>query len=102
MRDVRRYWSDRRTIEAGLPEFVWLVSGESAAVHVPAALAAGFLQAKTHRIATEGEARTETARAQAVNAQQKKTQLQRQGIAVVAVDGMGEEDRLPESDTIRA
>jgi hypothetical protein len=97
MRDIRRYWSDRRTIEASLPEFLWLAAGESTPVQVSAAVAAGLLQARTHRIATEEEVRRELVRARDVTTQQKRTQLRKHGIAVV-----GMPDAPSESDTIRA
>src|SRR5579862_8616755 len=97
MRDLRRYWMDRRAIEASLPEFVWVTCGDSAPVHVPATLAAGLLLAKTHRIATEEETQAEQARSRAVHLERKRARLEREGIAVVGVA-----ETRSESDTIRA
>lgn len=82
MRDVRRYWQEVRVIEAGLPEFVWLV-GDGPPVHVPAAQAALFLHAKSHRIAEDSEIAAHQAAEHEQDFQTRREQLRRQGVAVV-------------------
>jgi hypothetical protein len=84
VRDVRRYWQEVRSIRAGLPEFVWLVSAEdSPPVQVPAAQAAPLLHAKSHRIAEDVQIAAHQAAEQARDFEARREQLRRKGVAVV-------------------
>jgi len=84
MRDIRRYWSEVRTLEASLPEFVWLVDVEgSVPVEVPAGRAAQLLLAKTHREASEDELGVQREKEAAAAKALKRDMLRREGVAVV-------------------
>ena len=84
MRDIRRYWSEVRTLEASLPEFVWLVDVEgSVPVEVPAGRAAQLLLAKSHREASEDELGVQREKEIAAAKALKRDMLRREGVAVV-------------------
>ena len=84
MRDIRRYWSEVRALEASLPEFVWLVDVEgSAPVEVPAGRAAQLLLAKSHRLASEEELSVQRAKEVVAGKNRRREERRRQGIAVV-------------------
>jgi len=84
MRDIRRYWSEVRTLEASLPEFVWLVDVEgSVPVEVPAGRAAQLLLAKSHREASEDELGVQREKEVAAAKALKRDMLRREGVAVV-------------------
>ena len=84
MRDIRRYWSEVRTMEASLPEFVWLVDVEgSVPVEVPAGRAAQLLLAKSHREASEDELGVQREKEVAAAKALKRDMLRREGVAVV-------------------
>jgi hypothetical protein len=91
MRNVRRYWQEVRTIQASLPEFVWVVSVENPVegfaggciAQVAAAQAARLLHAGSHRLATEAEIEAHRADEEAARLLRVHARLERQGIAVV-------------------
>lgn len=87
MRDIRRYWKDVRALEAGLPEFVWLVDVEgSVPVEVAAGRAAQLLLAKSHRIASQDELSVQREIEAAALKQRHRESRRREGVAVVEVD----------------
>ena len=84
MRDIRRYWSDVRALEASLPEFVWLVDVDgSAPVEVTARNAAQLLLAKSHRLASEEELSIQRAEEMVLCKARQKDRRRREGVAVV-------------------
>lgn len=93
MPDLRRYWREIRTIEGTLHEPTWLVSLDDSVpgpqsrhvVEVSAAVGARFLQAKSHRLATQEE--IDAQRAKEVLARQIAIHdaLRQRGITVVAL-----------------
>jgi hypothetical protein len=93
MPDLKRYWQEIRTIASTLHEPTWLVSLDDPlpeshsrpVVEVSAAVAARFLQAKSHRLATQEE--IEAQRAQEALAKQIAIHdsLRKRGITVVAL-----------------
>jgi len=87
MRDLKRYWDDVRQIRAGLPEFVWVIEDDG--VHPPveagSEIAARLLQVRSHRLATEEEIRSLSARETALHRQRAQDRLRREGIAIVTV-----------------
>jgi hypothetical protein len=89
MRDIRRYWSEVRALQASLPEFVWLVDVDgSAPVEVSAERAAQFLLAKSHRVATEDELRIQREKETVERMDLLRDARRRKGIAlVVPVNG---------------
>jgi hypothetical protein len=84
-RDIRGYWREVRTIEAGLPEFVWLMSGGAAPVQVSAAIAAKLLHAKSHRLASEEEVERHRAEELATEKAYRLDQKHKKGVAVIPV-----------------
>lgn len=84
MRDIRRYWQEVRTLEASLPQFVWLVDVEgSAPVEVTAMRAAQLLLAKSHRVASDEEISVQRDRDIAASKEILQDRRRRNGIAVV-------------------
>lgn len=84
MRDIRRYWQEVRTLQATLPEFVWLVDVEgSAPVEVSAAHAAQLLLAKSHRVASEEELSIQRAKEIVAGKERQRAERRREGVAVV-------------------
>ena len=84
MRDIRRYWQEVRTLEASLPQFVWLVDVEgSAPVEVSAMRAAQLLLAKSHRVASDEEISVQRDRDIAASKEILQDRRRRNGIAVV-------------------
>ena len=84
MRDIRRYWQEVRTLEASLPQFVWLVDVEgSAPVEVTAMRAAQLLLAKSHRVASDEEISVQRDRGIAASKEILEDRRRRNGIAVV-------------------
>jgi len=85
MRDLRRYWKEVRSLEASLPEFVWLVDVEgSVPVEVGAERAAQLLLAKSHRVASEAELSVQREKEVAAGQQRKRDARRREGVAVVS------------------
>jgi hypothetical protein len=86
MRDLRRYWKEVRSLEASLPEFVWLVDVEgSVPVEVGAERAAQLLLAKSHRVASEQELSVQREKELAACQQRKRDARRREGVAVVSL-----------------
>jgi hypothetical protein len=86
MRDLRRYWKEVRSLEASLPEFVWLVDAEgSVPVEVGAGRAAQLLLAKSHRLASEEELSVQREKELAAGQQRKRDARRREGVAVVSL-----------------
>jgi hypothetical protein len=86
MRDLRRYWKEVRSLEASLPEFVWLVDVEgSVPVEVGAERAAQLLLAKSHRVASEAELSVQREKEVAAGQQRKRDARRREGVAVVSL-----------------
>jgi hypothetical protein len=84
VRDIRRYWQEVRTLEASLPQFVWLVDVEgSAPVEVTAMRAAQLLLAKSHRVASDEEISVQRDRDIAASKEILQDRRRRNGIAVV-------------------
>jgi hypothetical protein len=84
MRDIRRYWSDVRALEASLPAFVWLVDVDgSAPVEVTAHKAAQLLLAKSHRAASEEELSVQRVKEKVTRKALQKDRRRREGVAVV-------------------
>ena len=84
MRDIRRYWQEVRTLEASLPQFVWLVDVEgSPPVEVTAMRAAQLLLAKSHRVASDEEISVQRDRDIAASKEILQDRRRRNGIAVV-------------------
>jgi ribosomal protein L12E/L44/L45/RPP1/RPP2 len=87
-RDVRQYWRDVRALEAGLPEFVWLVGvGDivAAVTEAPAAVAARLLRAKSHRRATDDEVAAHQAREREANRAAREERMRKDGASLVVV-----------------
>ena len=90
MRDIRRYWSEVRALEASLPEFVWLVDVEgSDPVEVPAGRAAQLLLARSHRAASEEELRVQREKELVAGKDLRRDLRRREGVAVVGPSGGG-------------
>ncbi len=93
MADLRKYWQELRSIEAGLQEFVWLMSVANppkgqvggSMVQVAAALAAKLLYAKSHRLATDEETEAHLSQQEEIRRQTFQQRLRDKGIAVVPV-----------------
>ena len=93
MADLRKYWQELRAIEAGLDEFVWLMSVANPSkgqvggrmVQVAAALGAKLLYAKSHRLATDEETEAHLSRQDEIQRQAFQQRLRDKGISVVAV-----------------
>ena len=84
MRDIRRYWREVRALESTLPEFVWVVDVDgSAAVEVPAGLAAQLLLAKSHRMASEEELSIQRRKEVVASKELRRDTRRREGVAVV-------------------
>jgi len=84
VRDIRRYWSEVRALEASLPEFVWLVDVEgSDPVEVTAKRAAQLLLAKSHRPASDEELSVQRAKEIAAGKNRQRQERRRKGVAVV-------------------
>ena len=84
MRDIRRYWSDVRAMEASLPAFVWLVDVDgSVPVEVAAGRAAQLLLAKSHRLASEEELRVQRKKEVAARKDLQRDARRREGVVVV-------------------
>ena len=87
---IQQYWKDLRSLEATLPEFVWLVGTAAGAppvvTQVAAAIAAKWLYAKTHRVASDEEVEQLRADDAAALRQAKLERLRRSGATVVVVD----------------
>ena len=87
MRDIRRYWKEVRTLQASLPEFVWLVDVEgSAPVEVTAERAAQLLLAKSHRVASEEELSVQREKEIAADKERKRGIRRREGVVVIATE----------------
>ena len=94
MPDLKKYWDDVRSIETGLPEFVWLMSLQNPAKgqvggrisQVSAQVAARLIHAKSHRIAAEEETQAHLAEQEQQKREAFRQRLQRQGIAWVPVN----------------
>ena len=85
MLDLRRYWQEIRSIEAGLSEFLWVVDAAGTLVEVTAAIAAKLLHGKTHRVATEDEVQAYMAKAGVEAREAIKAELRRRGVETVAL-----------------
>jgi hypothetical protein len=85
MRDLRRYWSEIRALEAALTEFLWIVDAVGHVIEVSARVAAPLLQAKSHRVATEEEISAHVARTIASNRDAARERMLQRGAAVVAI-----------------
>ena len=93
MPDLRKYWQELRVIEAGLQEFVWLMSVANASkdqvggsmVEVAAAVAAKLLYARSHRLATDEETEAHLSRQEEIQREAFQQRLRDKGIAVVPV-----------------
>ena len=86
MRDLRKYWQEVHSLAANLPADVWLASRDGELVEAPAEIAAKFLIAKSHRLATEEEIRAKRA-AEAVHSRKAaKEDRRKRGVEVVAVE----------------
>lgn len=87
---IQQYWKDRRALEQTLPEFVWIVataSGETPIVtQAVSCIAAKFLQAKSHRIATDEEVAAHLAAEVVALKQAKQERMRRSGAAVIVVE----------------
>jgi hypothetical protein len=84
VRDIRRYWSEVRALQASLPEFVWLMGVEgSAPVEVSAGRAAQLLLAKSHRVASEEELSVQREKEVVAGKERQRDQRRREGVAVV-------------------
>ena len=93
MPDLRRYWREIRTIESTLPDPTWLVSVEDTlpeshsrhVVEVSAAVAARFLHAKSHRLATQEEIKAQRDKEAVAKRIAIHDSLRKRGITVVAL-----------------
>jgi hypothetical protein len=87
MRDFKRYWEEIHEIQAGLPEFVWLVSVEDggAPVEAGSSVAARLLRAKSHRVATGEEVVQHQADKSEENRRESQARLAREGVVVVKI-----------------
>lgn len=86
MRDFRRYWEEIHEIQAGLPEFVWLMSVDGGgAVEAGSSVAARLLHAKSHRVATSEEVVQHQADKSEQNHREAQERLARDGVVVVAI-----------------
>ena len=86
-RDIRQYWQEVRTLEAELPEFVWLVRDGGAAVvtEASARVAARLLRAKSHRRAAEQEVEAHHARELEANKAARVERMRKLGTSLVVV-----------------
>ena len=87
MRDLARYWREVRAIQAGLPDFVWLVGETESLVEVGSAVAARLLYAGSHRRAAMEEIRAHAAAELTRCREATRADLRRRGISVVPVAG---------------
>ena len=89
MPDLRRYWREIRTLESTLPDPTWLVSVEDTqnqhVVEVSAAVAARFLHAKSHRLATPQEIEAQRVEEAVAKRMAVHDALRKRGITVVAL-----------------
>lgn len=85
MLDLRQYWREIREIEAGLPEFLWVVDAAGQLVEVTRGIAAKLLQGKSHRIATEDEVQAYMAKIGAETKEAMRAELRRRGVDTVAL-----------------
>jgi hypothetical protein len=93
MPDLKRYWQEIRTIESNLHEPTWLVSQDELlpeshsrhVVEVSAAVAARFLHAKSHRLATPQEIEAQRAKEAVAKRMAVHDSLLKRGITVVAL-----------------
>jgi hypothetical protein len=91
-RNIQQYWQEIRELEAGLPEFVWVIS-RGVVTQVPANAAARLLHAKTHRVATDAELHGHLRREEECSRRARREGLRREGKAIVVADERG--DRRP-------
>ena len=85
-RDIRQYWQEVRALEAGLPEFVWLVGGGDGVVtQASAGVAARLLRAKSHRRASEAEVEVHHAREAEANQEARVERMRKVGTSLVVV-----------------
>ena len=88
-RDIRQYWREVRALEAGLPEFVWLVGVRdivaASVTEAPAAVAARLLRAKSHRRATDDEVAAHQAREREANRAAREERMRKDGASLVVV-----------------
>ena len=93
MPDLRRYWREIRTIESTLHEPTWLVSLDDMAqeshspyvVEVSAGVAARFLHAKSHRLASQDEIEAQRDKEAVAKRMAIYDSLLKRGITVVAL-----------------
>jgi len=89
MPDLRRYWREIRTLAGTLPDPTWLVSVEDTqnqhVVEVSAAVAARFLHAKSHRLATPQEIEAQRAKEAVAKRIAVHDSLLKRGITIVAL-----------------
>ena len=93
-RDIRQYWQELRAVEAGLPEFVWLVGvrdgGAAVVTEASAKVAARLLRAKTHRRAADHEVEAHHARELEANKAARVERMRRLGTSLVVVRPSGD------------
>lgn len=85
---IQQYWKELRALEESLPEFVWLVGiddGPGAVTQAAASIAAKFLHAKSHRVATDEEVAAQRANDAVARTQAKHERMRRSGAAVVVL-----------------
>lgn len=91
---IGQYWKDLRSLEATLPEFVWLVGTAAGAppfvTQAASSIAAKLLHAKSHRVATEEEIAAHKANDEVTIQQAKQERMRRSGAAVVVVEATSE------------
>ncbi len=93
MPDLRRYWQEIRKIESTLQEPTWLVSLDDTVppsqsrhvVEVSAPVAARFLHAKSHRLATQEEVQAQRDKEAVAKRIAIYDSLRKRGITVVAL-----------------
>lgn len=87
---IQDYWKDLKSLEATLPEFVWLVATTAGAppfvTQVASNVAAKVLHAKSHRVAADEEVAANRANDAATLKQAKQERMRRSGAAIVVVD----------------
>jgi len=92
---IGQYWKDLRSLEATLPEFVWLVATAAGAppfvTQAASTIAAKLLHAKSHRVATEEEIAAHKANDALAVKQAKHERMRRSGAAVVVVEELTSE-----------
>ena len=90
-RTIQQYWKDIRSIESTLPALVWLVGTATDAppfvTQVASDIAAKWIHAKSHRIATEEEVQAQSANDVVALKQAKQERMRRKGAALVVVEG---------------